>query len=112
MNWAESSHAGPALANGVAVLIEASIGLIILSIRWKGVDLKHILLDLSKALFASAIMAFFVIFMKRVLPGGDLIQLVVGGGLGLLIYLVIVYFLGIKEIVQIPLAMLRRKKAE
>jgi putative peptidoglycan lipid II flippase len=106
------SHAGPALANGVAVLIEASIGLIILSIRWKGVDIKHILLDLSKALFASAIMAIFVLVMKKVLPGGDLIQLVIGGGLGLLIYLVIVYFLGIKEIVQIPLAMLKRKRAE
>ncbi len=106
------SHAGPALANGVAVLIEASIGLIILSIRWKGVDFKHILLDLSKALFASAIMALFVLMLKRVLPGGDLVQLVIGGGLGLLIYLVIVYFLGIKEIVQIPLAMLKRKKAE
>jgi hypothetical protein len=38
-----------------------------------------------------------------------LIQLVIGGGLGLLIYLVIVYFLGIKEIIQIPLAMIKRR---
>jgi len=105
------SHAGPALANGIAVMIEASIGLLILSIRWKGVDIKHILTDLSKALFASAIMALVVILIKRFLPGGDLIQLVIGGGMGLLIYLVIVYFLGIKEIIQIPLVMIKRKKA-
>lgn len=105
------SHAGPALANGIAVLIEASIGLLILSIRWKGVDLKHILLDCSKALFASAIMAVFVLGMRRILPGGDFIQLVIGGGIGVLIYLAIVYFLGIKEIVQIPLTMLKRRKS-
>jgi len=103
------SHAGPALANGIAVMIEASIGLLILSIRWKGVDIQHILKDLGKALFASAIMALVVILVKRFLPGGDLVQLVIGGGLGLLIYLVIVYFLGIKEIIQIPLAMIKRR---
>lgn len=103
------AHAGPALANGVAVLIEASIGLTILSIRWKGVDLRRILLDSGKALLATAVMVLVVLISRRVLPSSDLIQLVVGGGVGLLIYFAVVYFLGVKEVVQIPLEMLKRK---
>ncbi len=103
------SHGGPALANGLAVLLEASIGMAILSIRWKGADLRHILLDLGKALLATGAMALVVFGLEKVLPTSDLIQLAVGGGIGLLIYLVVVYFLGIKEVVNIPLAMLRRK---
>lgn len=103
------SHGGPAFANGLAVLIEASIGMFILSIRWKGVDLRRILLDLGKALLATAVMAVAVLLLGEVLPESDLIQLVVGGGIGLLIYFVVVYFLGIKDVVNIPLAMIRRK---
>jgi putative peptidoglycan lipid II flippase len=103
------SHAGPAFANGLAVLIEASIGMFILSIRWKGVDIKHILLDLVKALLATGVMAVVVLLLGKVLPASDLIQLIVGGGIGLLVYLVVVYFLGIKDVVNIPLAMIRRK---
>lgn len=103
------AHAGPALANGVAVLVEASIGLTILSIRWKGVDLRRILLDSGKALLASAVMVAVVLVTRRVLPSSDLIQLAVGGGAGLLIYFTVVYALGVKEVVQIPLAMVRRK---
>jgi peptidoglycan biosynthesis protein MviN/MurJ (putative lipid II flippase) len=103
------SHGGPAFANGLAVLIEASVGMLILSIRWKGVDIKRILLDLSKALLATGVMAVVVMLLGRVLPASDLIQLVVGGGIGLIVYLVVVYFLGIKEVVNIPLSMIRRK---
>ncbi len=103
------SHGGPAFANGLAVLIEASIGMLILSIRWKGVDFRRILLDLGKALLATGVMAVAVILLGKVLPASDLIQLVVGGGLGLLIYFVVVYFLGIKDVVNIPMAMIRRK---
>jgi hypothetical protein len=50
-----------------------------------------------------------VMLLGRVLPASDLIQLVVGGGIGLIVYLVVVYFLGIKEVVNIPLSMIRRK---
>jgi len=103
------SHAGPAFANGLAVLLEASIGMLILSIRWKGVDLKRILLDLGKALVATGVMAVVVFGLERVLPSSDLIQLAVGGSVGLLIYFVAVYFLGVKDVINIPLAMLRRK---
>jgi putative peptidoglycan lipid II flippase len=106
------SHAGPALANGVAVLLEASIGLTILAIRWKGVDLRHILADCGKALLASAMMAGVVVLVKRFVPGGDLIHLVIGAGLGFLVYLGVVYLLGIKEIIQIPLAMIKRGKTD
>jgi len=103
------SHAGPAFANGLAVLLEASIGMLILSIRWKGVDLKRILLDLGKALVATGVMAVVVFGLERVLPSSDLIQLAVGGSVGLLIYFVVVYFLGVKDVINIPLAILRRK---
>jgi putative peptidoglycan lipid II flippase len=103
------SHGGPAFANGLAVLIEASIGMLILSIRWKGVDIKRILIDLSKALLATGVMAVAVLLLGKALPASDLIQLVVGGGIGFFVYLVVVYFLGIKDVVNIPLAMIRRK---
>lgn len=103
------SHGGPAFANGLAVLIEASVGMLILSIRWKGVDIKRILIDLSKALLATGVMAVAVLLLGKVLPASDLLQLVVGGGIGLLVYFVVVYFLGIKDVVNIPLAMIRRK---
>lgn len=103
------SHGGPAFANGLAVLIEASIGMLILSIRWKGVDFRRIILDLVKALAATGVMTGVVLLLGRVLPSSDLIQLVVGGGVGLLIYFVVVYFLGIKDVVNIPLAMIKRK---
>lgn len=103
------SHGGPAFANGLAVLIEASIGMLILSIRWKGVDFRRIVLDLAKALAATAVMTGVVLLLGKVLPSSDLIQLVVGGGVGLLIYFVVVYFLGIKDVINIPLAMIKRK---
>jgi len=103
------SHGGPAFANGLAVLIEASIGMLILSIRWKGVDFRRIVLDLAKALAATAVMTGVVLLLGKVLPSSDLIQLVVGGGVGLLIYFVVVYFLGIKDVIKIPLAMIKRK---
>ncbi len=104
------AHGGPALANGVAVFVEASIGLTILGIRWKGVDAKRILLDTGKALIATAVMWGIVSLLKQVLPGGDLILLIAGGGIGLAAYFIVAYLLGIKEIVQIPMAMLRRNQ--
>lgn len=103
------SHAGPALANGLAVLVEASIGLTILSIRWKGVNIGQILLDLLKALVGSAVLAGVVLLVRQILPGSDLGLLVIGGGFGIVVYMVVVYLLGVKEVVEIPLAMLRRK---
>jgi putative peptidoglycan lipid II flippase len=103
------AHGGPALANGVAVFIEASIGLTILGIRWKGVDAKRILLDTGKALLAAGVMSAMVLLLKPILPGGDLVLLVLGGGLGLVIYFGVAYLLGIKEIVQVPLAILKKK---
>ncbi len=103
------SHGGPAFANGLAVLIEASIGMLILSIRWKGVDFRRIVLDLAKALAATSVMTGVVLLLGKVLPSSDLIQLVVGGGVGLLIYFVVVYFLGIKDVINIPLAMIKLK---
>ena len=103
------SHGGPAFANGLAVLLEASIGMFILSIRWKGVDLKRILLDLGKALAATGVMVLVVFGLESVLPRSDLIQLAVGGSVGLLIYFVVVYLLGVKDVINIPLAMIRRR---
>ncbi len=103
------AHAGPALANGIAVLIEASIGLTILSIRWKGVDLRRILLDLGKALLASAVM---VAGGAGFTPGAAIFGFDPTGGWRrrrIADLFRAVYFLGVKEVVQIPLAMVKRK---
>jgi len=57
-------------------------------------------------------MAIVVLLLGRVLPASDLIQLIVGGGIGLVVYLVVVYFLGVKDVINIPLAMIRRSSKE
>jgi putative peptidoglycan lipid II flippase len=102
------SHGGPALANGLAVLIEASIGLTILSIRWKGIDLRHILLDTGKSMVAAGLMAGCIFLVSNFLPLGDILTILIGGGLGGIIYFAAAYFLGIHEILDIPLAVIKR----
>jgi putative peptidoglycan lipid II flippase len=104
------AHAGPALANGIAVGIEALTGLTILSIRWKGVDAKHILLDAAKALISAGLMGALIWAMGNFLGLSDLKLFLLGGGAGAVLYFGAAYLLGIKEIKEIPLAMLRNLK--
>ncbi|KPL77346.1 hypothetical protein ADN00_09525 [Ornatilinea apprima] len=99
---------GPALANGVAVLIEALTGLVILSIRWKGVDARRIGLDALKALIAAGLMAAVIEGVRAWLAPGDIMLIVIGGGAGALVYFGSALLMGIKEIKDIPMAMVKK----
>lgn len=100
-------HAGPALANGIAVLFESLIGLFILSRRWNGINSKQIVRDTLKAVFAAAIMGSIIEGINILLHPSDLILLVAGGGAGLIIYFIVAYLMGIKDILEVPLSLIR-----
>jgi putative peptidoglycan lipid II flippase len=104
------SLAGPALANGIAVGVEALTGLTILSIRWKGIHARQILLDAGKALLAAVLMSGVIWGVENLLGFSGLYLLVIGGGLGAAVYFVTAYFLGIKEVLTIPLSLLKRQQ--
>jgi len=99
-------HGGLALANGIAVGIEALIGIFILHRRWRAVDGRRIILDAGKAALAAAIMGLGLILFQRAVEPGQLTFLLVGGALGLLIYFGLALALGIKEIRTLPGAVL------
>ncbi|TFH37035.1 MAG: hypothetical protein E4G99_03490 [Anaerolineales bacterium] len=104
-------HGGLALANGIAVGIESLIGLAILSIRWKGIDGRRILLDAGRALIASAAMGVTILLFARIAEPGRLTLFLGGGVLGGVVYLVSASILGIREIRTIPLRLIRGFKA-
>jgi putative peptidoglycan lipid II flippase len=100
-------HGGLALANGIAVGIEALIGLTILSRRWKGIDARRILLDAGRALAASALMGAAILLFARIVEPGRLVLFLGGGLLGAAVYFVSANLLGLKEIRTLPLALVR-----
>ena len=100
-------HGGLALANGVAVGIESLIGLTILSIRWKGIDARRIVLDAGRALIASSAMAGSILLFARILDPGRLALFLGGGLIGAVVYLLLAMLLGIREIRTLPMAMLK-----
>ena len=101
------STGGLALANGVAVAIEALIGLIIIQRRWGIVRVRQVLLDLGRAAAATLAMGAVIWFALAILPPNPLVQLVVAGGIGTVTYVLVAYLLGISEIVTLPRALLQ-----
>lgn len=95
-------HGGLALANGLAVGVEALIGIFILHLRWRAVDGRRILLDGGKAALAAAGMALALILFQSILVPGRLTFLLVGGVGGLLLYFCLALAMGIKEIRTLP----------
>ena len=101
------STGGLALANGVAVAIEALIGLTVIQRRWGIVRVRQVLLDLGRAVVATLAMAAVIWLALAVLPSNPLVQLVIAGGLGTVTYVLVAYLLGIEEIVTLPRALLK-----
>ena len=100
-------HGGLALANGIAVGIEALIGLTILHRRWRIIDARRILIDAGKATIAALAMGTTVLLLDRFLHPGPLLLLLGGGLLGSVVYFGTAYLLGIKEIRTLPLALIQ-----
>jgi len=93
---------GLALANGIAVAIEASIGILILHLRWRAVDGRRIASDAAKAALAAALMGGAVLLFRRLLSPGLLAYLLGGGVLGLALYFGLALAFGIREIRTLP----------
>jgi putative peptidoglycan lipid II flippase len=100
-------HGGIALANGLAVGLEAFIGLMILRRRWGGVDGLQIVQDLGRVVLASAAMAGAILALNNFLLLGDLVSLLLSAIIGALVYFGLAYTLGIQEVRTIPLGVLR-----
>ena len=100
-------HGGLALANGIAVGIEALIGLTILHRRWRIVDVRRIIIDGGKATLAALAMGATIWFFNRLLHPGPLLLLLGGGLLGAVVYFGTALLLGVKEIRTLPLALLQ-----
>ena len=101
-------HGGPALANGIAVMVESLIGLTILSVRWKGINARRILLDFTKSLVAAVAMTAVILLVQQFFSGSDLYLLVLGGGLGAAVYFTVALLLGIREIKEVPLTVFQQ----
>jgi putative peptidoglycan lipid II flippase len=99
-------HGGLALANGIAVGVEALIGLTILHLRWGGVDAKRILTDASRAALASGVMGAAIYAFSVTLQPGRLVLLLGGGIIGLGVYVSAALLLGLKEVRTLPLSVL------
>jgi putative peptidoglycan lipid II flippase len=104
-------HGGLALANGAAVAVEACIGLVILHLRWRGVEGRRILADLARAALAAAAMAGVVLLVARVGRLEGLPLLLVGGGVGAVVYFSVALLLGMDEIRSLPRDLLARRAA-
>jgi putative peptidoglycan lipid II flippase len=108
-------HGGLALANGVAVAVEASIGIAILHLRWRAVDGRRIATDAAKAALAAALMGAGVLLFQRLFAPAEITFLLGGGILGLALYFGLALALGIEEIRTLPASviagMLARRSA-
>jgi putative peptidoglycan lipid II flippase len=101
-------HGGLALANGAAVAVEASIGLVILHRRWQGVEGRRILADLARAALAAGALAGTVLLVRELGGLEGLPLLVVGGGLGAAVYFGVAWLLGMRELINVPLSIVRK----
>ncbi|MFN2148173.1 MAG: murein biosynthesis integral membrane protein MurJ, partial [Anaerolineales bacterium] len=99
-------HGGLALANGIAVAVEASIGILILHLRWRAVDGRRIAIDAAKAGLAAGLMGAAILLFQHLFSPGRLIFLLAGGSLGLVLYFGLALSFGIEEIRTLPASVL------
>ncbi len=125
------SFGGLALANSIATALEMLALLVLLARKVRapnqeagqatsvqGLPVRQLLTSGARSLLASAVMAGAILLGLEVLPDGGVlfgipagwVAAVVGGGLGVLIYVVASYLLGSAEIRQ--LATLARRRAQ
>jgi putative peptidoglycan lipid II flippase len=95
-------HGGLALANGIAVGVEVTIGLIILYRRWHGFNVLQVLRDVGRALVASMMM-WAVVRWVQLGNMSDLALVGIGTALGIASYFACLWLLGVKDVVKVPL---------
>jgi peptidoglycan biosynthesis protein MviN/MurJ (putative lipid II flippase) len=97
------SAGGLALANGVAVTVEVLILLAVAHRRMAGVEAGAIGRTLWRTLFAAGMMGLAVLAFTSFWPSlSPLLGAAAGGVLGLIVYLLAGFWLGVEEIRLIP----------
>jgi putative peptidoglycan lipid II flippase len=101
---ADSLRAGGlALSNGVAVTVEVLIMLVIAHRRLGGIEAASMLATLLRTLLAALAMGAVIAGFTALLPGlPPLAMTVIGGGLGVVVYLGAGLLLGVREIRLLP----------
>lgn len=100
-------HGGLALANGIAVGVEALIGMTILHFRWGGVDARRIIVDALKAALSAGAMGAAIYAFAILLQPSQFVLLLGGGAIGLAVYVLTALLLGLQEVRTLPLSILR-----
>ncbi|MGD8621034.1 MAG: murein biosynthesis integral membrane protein MurJ [Anaerolineales bacterium] len=100
-------HGGLALANGIAVGVEALIGLTILHFRWGGVNASRILVDALKAALAAVTMGAAIYGFAILVQPSRFVLLLGGGAIGLIVYVLTALLLGLDEVRTLPISLLR-----
>lgn len=101
-------HGGLALANGIAVGIEVLLGLSIIHLRWKGIDVRRILEDAARAAVAALLMGGVIAAFLRLVQPGPLLAVAIGAPIGMAVYFAAAMLLGIREVKTLPLAAIRQ----
>jgi putative peptidoglycan lipid II flippase len=102
---------GLALGNSVAITVEVLLLMAILRKRWGGVEGGAILRSLLRVLLASAIMGLAVAAVLLVAQAngyGAFVQLLAGGLVGLVVYVVAGLLVGVRELRLLPAALFGR----
>ncbi|MCB0202198.1 MAG: polysaccharide biosynthesis C-terminal domain-containing protein, partial [Anaerolineae bacterium] len=102
---------GLALANTLAVTAEVLVLMVILRKRWGGVEGRLIGRTFVRAGMASAVMGLMlVVFIGRAESAGlgNLVLVALGGLLGLAVYIVAGLLFGVRELREMPAALLGR----
>ena len=91
----------------MAVGVESLIGLAILHRRWGLLEVRRVVGDLARSGLACAAMALAITVGLRLAPEAPLAELVLAGGLRMVVYFVAAAALGIREVRSLPLTLLR-----
>jgi len=91
-------HGGLALANSVAIGVESLTGLIILHRRWGSIQASRVGTAVLKSGVAAAAMGAAIIAFEQLASPGALVLAVVGGALGVLVYLGLAAVLRMEEL--------------
>ena len=102
---------GLALGNSIAITVEVLLLMAILRKRWSGVEGGQILRSLLRVLLASAVMGLAVAGVLMLVQDngyGALAQLLVGGLVGVVVYVAAGLLFGVQELRRLPAALFGR----
>ena len=68
----------------------------------KGINAKQIIIDALKSAFASLVIGLFIVGFILIFTPGLILKIIVGFFLGVAVYFIMTYILGIQEVRALP----------